>query len=199
MIGVTYATGQQIGGKCGKGDGNSLNSNDNSFPTWLLDQFPRLRTVGNGETQADACGKSKANEYGSFGGFSHTSHTSHDTSDHDERVAIMICGGMPEDWAHGFAGLDPDTPDGGLSVRTWQARLDSALLLADCHGWKLSGLGWSFDRMFGVGGDWLALDRRAVGWFLCEALAQVGRMVEATSSQIAFVTVGGVRDLVVND
>jgi hypothetical protein len=108
--------------------------------------------------------------------------------DGDERVAIMAVGGMAQDWAEGFASLDPDSPPTGLSKHEWETRLDSALSFTDVHGQALHGLGWTFETLFSVGKDWVRLDQRAVGWFIAEALAGGGRVKTMNEHSIRYVT-----------
>jgi hypothetical protein len=113
--------------------------------------------------------------------------------DVDERAAIMAVGGMPQDWAKGFASLNPDRPPQGLSKREWVTRLDSALSFTDVHRQALHGLGWTFEALFSVGEHWVRLDQRAHGWFIAEALSGGGRILEADASKIVFSKANGAR------
>jgi hypothetical protein len=111
--------------------------------------------------------------------------------DVDERVAILAAGRMPQNWAEGFASLDPDSPPTGLSKHEWVTRLDSALSFTDVHGQALHGLGWTFEALFSVGADWVRLDHRGVGWFACEALSGGGRIMAFDERQIVFAKANG--------
>lgn len=114
--------------------------------------------------------------------------------DEVERAAIMEwSGGMPKDWAEGFARLNPDEPPDGLSKPDWAARLDWALSMTDVHGQSLSGLGWTFEALFSFGETWLRLDQRSVGWFVAEALSGGGRVLDADDRLIHYQKANGAR------
>ncbi len=112
--------------------------------------------------------------------------------DEVERAAIMEwSGGLPKDWAEGFARLNPDEPPNALSKPDWVARLDGALSMADVYGQRLSGLGWTFEALFSFGESWLRLDHRSVGWFVAEALSGGGRILDADEKRIHYQKANG--------
>jgi hypothetical protein len=102
---------------------------------------------------------------------------------HEEQVARMIGGGLPETWVR--AGLTR------LTGGPWQDRL---LCFADTNATALAALGWQLGDLFPP--DELTGPRdhmRGLGWPLLDALDSGGHVVERTASRIAYATVKGAR------
>jgi hypothetical protein len=75
-------------GKCGKPPIIPMNNNDNSFPTWLLEQFPQANSVGNVGSIPATVGNDLSCKCNDLNGFSHTSHTSHGESNTTQNIEV---------------------------------------------------------------------------------------------------------------
>jgi hypothetical protein len=109
-----------------------------------------------------------------------------------EREAIMVwSGGLPASWARVFSGLHPDRPPEGLTREQWRERLDAILIFADKHACDLERLGWDAEKLFAVGDHWQRLDERGIGWFVAEAMAEGGRVLDVTWRWLRYETKRG--------
>jgi hypothetical protein len=108
-----------------------------------------------------------------------------DTTDYgyEERVAIMIGGGLSEAWVRG-----------GIARLTGGAWQDRVLCFADVHAPALAALGWQLEDLFPPGEIEGPRDHmRGLGWAMLDALDSGGRIVERTASHIVYATVKGAR------
>jgi len=87
--------------------------------------------------------------------------------DSAERAAICeFDGGMPREWAEGFAKLQSLTPPQSVSEQRWLQVIDDAGRFLDSWGPKLAALGWSIGEVFGVHPSRPELRRGGLIWHL---------------------------------
>jgi hypothetical protein len=109
----------------------------------------------------------------------------------DERAAILEHdGGIPRDWAEGFAQLDPTRPPGGIPVRRWQAVIDAIGTFLDRWAAKAIANGWQAADIFGADAI-----RPESNWLNAGPLwaGDGARVIEVHPDRILFETRGGVR------
>jgi hypothetical protein len=87
-----------------------------------------------------------------------------------ERAAIIEHdGGIPRDWAAGFARLDRDRPPGDVPPRRWQRFVDDVGLFLDGpFGAVAAAFGWGALDLFGCGCDrpFARIDQAGLLWLL---------------------------------
>jgi hypothetical protein len=93
-----------------------------------------------------------------------------ETNDFEEREAIVEHdGGIPRDWAEGFARLDPDHPPTGVPLRRWVRFIDDiGLFLDNGFGVKAAERGWGPLDLFGCDRErsFARIDRAGLLWLL---------------------------------
>jgi hypothetical protein len=73
----------------------------------------------------------------------------------EERAALIEHeGGIPREWAEGFARLDPNRQPGDVSLRRWRTFVDDIGVFLD-GGWAATAaaLGWKPEELFGCDRD----------------------------------------------
>ena len=107
---------------------------------------------------------------------------------HEEQVARMIGGGLPETWVRG-----------GLARLTGGPWQDRVLRFADTNATALAALGWQLGDLFPPDEMEGPHDHmRGLGWALLDALDSGGRILECTASRVVFATVKGARVVIEN-
>jgi len=103
----------------------------------------------------------------------------------EERAALIEHeGGIPREWAEGFARLEPNRPPGDVPLRRWRTFVDDIGLFLD-GGWAATAaaLGWGPGELFGCDRDhpFARLDSAGLLWLLN------GDTLVALSSEIAVI------------
>jgi hypothetical protein len=87
----------------------------------------------------------------------------------DERAAVVEHdGGIPRQWAEGFARLDPNCPPGDVPPRRWQRFVDDVGIFLDDWAANATALGWGPHDLFGCdhGRPFARIDRAGLLWLL---------------------------------
>ena len=114
------------------------------------------------------------------------------TDAHEERAAIVEHdGGVPREWAEGFARLDCSHPPADVPSRRWHQFIDDCGLFLD-NGWaaKAAALGWGPRELFGADGraPFGRVDRAGLLWLL-----NGNRLVALTANTAIIETATGAR------
>jgi hypothetical protein len=112
-----------------------------------------------------------------------------DEIDFAERAAIIeFDGGIPREWADGFARLDCATPPAGIPAQRWRATIDAIGAFLDQWAAKASALGWEAADLFGADNV-----RPEVSWLNSGPLwiGDGARVIEIDGEKIVFQTRNG--------
>jgi len=91
------------------------------------------------------------------------------TAAESERAAIVEHdGGIPREWAEGFARLDPERPPGDVPAGRWRRFVNDVGLFLDRWAAYAAALGWGPVDLFGCDRDrpFARLDRSGLLWLL---------------------------------
>jgi hypothetical protein len=103
----------------------------------------------------------------------------------EERAALIEYeGGIPREWAEGFARLEPNRPPGDVPLRRWRTFVDDTGVFLD-GGWAATAaaLGWGPGELFGCDRDqpFARVNTAGILWLLN------GDKLVALSSEIAVI------------
>jgi hypothetical protein len=88
----------------------------------------------------------------------------------EERAALIEHqGGIPREWAEGFARLDPDQPPANVPLKRWQRFIDDVGRFLDSPFCAVAAaLGWGSHDLFGADRDrpFARIDRAGLLWLL---------------------------------
>lgn len=109
-----------------------------------------------------------------------------------ERAAIVeFAGGIPREWAEGFARLDPDRPPGDVPPQRWQRFVDDIGRFLDSgFAEKAAALGWGPLDLFGCDRErpFARIDKAGLLWLL-----NGDRPVALTADAVVIETRSGAR------